>query len=247
MEIGHRWKLDIDRWEKAYNLAPRLKEFFSSNEAIDLERAIASLGEQTAADPEVLIFSLIFFVWPEESWTETASLDDLRRAGLQFRKAASQIDTLQSKGVVLPDMRHMRLKLIQWADQFDVMVAPGSKVPNFVRRVGNLSIQESRGKVHSKRDLPKRRVVFFLTGYFSLEIGCRRPPWDVINRFLVLADLTGRSTTPKSTGTWWSNVLGRELREDEPLEPHQKGLIQLFKQIQSDLKQSHIPPAKPEA
>lgn len=84
----------------------------------------------------------------------------------------------------------------------------------------------------AKRHRAKRQVVFFLTHYFH-TLGCPAPPWRIITRFLILAQLAPSTATDKHIGTWWSNVLQREHRKERrvSLVPYQEDQLKLFELI----------------
>jgi hypothetical protein len=78
-----------------------------------------------------------------------------------------------------------------------------------------------------RRQRTKRRVVFFLTGYFRY-LNWPRPNWEIIWDFLNEAGVVNGQPNPKGLGSWWSNLLKRELKPDEPIKPGQDAFIILF-------------------
>ena len=215
-----RW---IERWETAMGIAPRLSTFFSSSEAHAVLREFESCAN-TKGDVEVLAFLLIVYVWPETAWKRRPSSQTLKATARSLEQCRRRVATLIGTGLLgVPEAVQQTCdRLQQWATHLTEQARGWPMVS-----IGTLSI--GGAPPAAKRHRAKRQVVFFLTHYFH-TLGCSTPPWRIITRFLILANLAPSTATDKHIATWWSNVLRREHRSEgaEPLVPYQQDQLKLF-------------------
>ena len=220
----------VERWEKAWGVAPRLSHFFSSQEARTVLREFKSCAN-TEGDVEVLAFLLIFSVWPEQAWKRRPSPQTLKKAARSFEECSRTIAKLANTGLLESPkvVQQIRDQLQQWAtylrgQERGLPMTPG----------GELWIGAAAPA--GKRHRAKRQVVFFLTYYFH-TLGCPVTPWRIITQFLILAKLAPSTARDQRIATWWSNLVRREDRRGgvEPFAPYQEDQLRLFKHLKDQV------------
>ena len=224
--MDDRW---IEQWEKGIGVSPRLSTFFSSPESRTVIREFKSYAN-TEGDVEVLAFLLILYVWPEKDRkTGRPSPQVLKATARCLEQCRRRITALEGSGLLgLPEAVQQTCdQLQQWATHLTLEARGWPIVP-----IGNIWI----GNIPpaAKRHRAKRQVISFLTSYFH-GLGCAVPPWRMITRFLILAQLAPATAMDKHIATWWSNVTRREHRTEgaEPLLPYQDDQFKLFEHFKS--------------
>lgn len=213
----------VKRWENAYDVAPWLSDFFSSEDGKELFESLRAESElDSLLDLEILPFILICYVLPEPYWQKLPSLAERKGAAKLLNKAAREIRSLSpskflgssesTKGVVE--------QLARWVD-----LLRGHPRLMISRKFHIIDERPS-----PKRHRARRRVVFFLDGYFR-AIGRNPLPWPLITKILNATKLIESEAKVKSIDTWWLTVIDRELRQEEPLKPAQDKQVQLFYDI----------------
>ena len=220
--MDDRW---IEQWEKGIGVSPRLSTFFSSPESRTVIREFKSYAN-TEGDVEVLAFLLILYVWPEKDRkTGRPSPQVLKATARCLEQCRRRITALEGSGLLgLPEAVQQTCdQLQQWATHLTLEARGWPIVP-----IGNICIGNIPPAAKCHR--AKRQVISFLTYYFQ-TLGCAAPPWRLITRFLVLANLAPATAGDKDVATWWSNVQRREQRRTgtEPLASSQESPLLLFR------------------
>ena len=213
----------IRRWETKWGLAPRLSNFFSTPDARTVLREFDSCAG-IKGDGEVLAFLLICYVWPEQGRTRRPSPQSLKRTAWSLKACSRNLATLAGSGVLgVPETVQQTCDhLLRWAAHLTLEARGWPMTPIGELWIGTLPPA-------AKRHRAKRQVISFLTYYFE-TLGCAVPPWRLITRFLILANLAPAIARDKHIATWWSNVLQREHRRagTEPLASFQESQLTLF-------------------
>ncbi len=216
----------IQQWETKWGLAPRLSDFFSTPEA---DTVLRELDNRAVAkgDREVLAFLLIVYVWPDQRRTRRPSPQALKQMARSLKACSRHLATLVGSGLLgVPETVQQTCdQLRQWADHLTLEARGWPMTP-----IGELWI----GTIPPapKRHRAKRQVIAFLTYYFE-TLGCPVPPWRLITRFLILANLAPATVQDRHIATWWSNVQQRERRRigTAPLAPSQESQLILFQHV----------------
>ena len=210
----------VKRWEDAYQVAPWLSDFFSTEDGRGLMEALRTESEKDSRpDPEILPFILICYVLPEPYWERLPPLADRKRIARLLTKAAREIRDLSTSNVLGPSESTSGAvdQLTRWGSQ--LRGQPRLQIS------GKLQIIDERP--FPKRHRAKRRVVFFLDGYFR-AIGRISPPWEFITKVLKATKLVESNAKEKDVATWWSTAKKRDLRVGKTPEPAQDKHVQLF-------------------
>ena len=220
----------ITRWEVACGVAPRLSRFFASPAARTLLREFQSCAKATG-DVEVLAFLLIFSVWPEHASTNRPSPQMLKATARSLDQCRRRVAKLVNTGLLgVPEAAKQTCdRLEQWSTH---LTAEARGWPMVTMGRFAVGARPTTGKRHRA----KRQVVEFLTHYFA-TLACPAPPWRIITRFLMLANLAPSTATDKHLATWWSNVLRREHRtgDVEALARYQADQLRLFEHLKHDV------------
>ena len=208
------------RWEDAYAVAPWLSDFFSSDDGKELMEDFRTECEKDSLlDPEILPFILICYVLPEPYWQKLPSQAERKETAKLLNKAAREIRNLSTSKFLGSSESTSGVveQLTRWVDLLRghprLMISPKFHI-----------IDE---RPSPRRHRARRRVVFFLDGYFR-AIGRKPLPWPLITKVLKATKLAESKAKVKNIDNWWLTVIDRELRQEEPLKPAQDKQVQLF-------------------
>lgn len=213
----------VKQWEDAYEVAPLLSEFFSSEDGKSLIKVFLTEADrgESKPDPEILPFIFLCYVLPEPYWEKLPTLAERKRIARLLNQAAREIRNLSTSNFLGPSESTGGVvdQLKGWGNQ---LLHPKLMIS------WKFHIIDERPSL--RRHRAKRRVVFFLDGYFR-AIGRISPPWKLITKVLKATKLVKSNAREKDIGTWWGDVKKRDRRLGKPLEPAQDKHVQKFYEL----------------
>ena len=225
----------IQQWEYSFGVAPRLSEFFSSPGGKDLLKEFVTKKEgRTDADPQILAFLLVFWIWPGIDLECMPSREEQKQEMKTVKKAVRSLRTSERSGLVTGSQEGSVT-----SDELKGCVRNLEKQLQFPPSVLMGNLRFSGSFLNKKRESVRTYAVMILTGYFEY-LNWPKPPWKIITKFLVLTGLVKKNSSSKHIASWWSKTKGGSNDHRGTIDVHQESWVKLFLDVQDKMEKTDV-------